>query len=138
MNRRLVTNANSWADLLKYFVENTRGDKPWADADDEWVQMNTEHITGEAWERVTRSVCMEDQILRQLFLQASDQELNNLFEERESLIQDPSLKGFWSELKNSEFGREGVARMVWEDFHNNDTLTFNSFEEYWDSKKNLL
>lgn len=24
-------------ELLKYFVENTRGDKPWVDADDEWI-----------------------------------------------------------------------------------------------------
>ena len=205
MDKRLITSTAELKRLLEYFVKDTRGDKPWVDADDEWFQQNVveeangdyfysqfavsvsdghdydwnyfdsyedslrffvnciksnedahwlilspgfeyqvihshnpEDMDGETWEQLTRRVGMEDQILRQLFLQASDQELNNLFEERESLITDPSLKGFWSELRNSEFGREGVARVVWEDFYNNETLTFNSFEEYWNSKKNSV
>ena len=25
-------------DMLKFFTENTRGDKPWVDADDEWFE----------------------------------------------------------------------------------------------------
>ena len=24
--------------ILRFFVENTRGDKPWVDADDEWFE----------------------------------------------------------------------------------------------------
>jgi hypothetical protein len=25
-------------DILRFFIENTRGDKPWVDADDEWFE----------------------------------------------------------------------------------------------------
>ena len=25
-------------DILRFFIENTRGDKPWDDADDEWCE----------------------------------------------------------------------------------------------------
>lgn len=25
-------------DILRFFVEDTRGDKPWVDADDEWFE----------------------------------------------------------------------------------------------------
>lgn len=92
MNARLISSVGSLTELLQFFVSDTRGDKPWADADDEWVTMNTEHITGEAWELITRSVGMEDQMLRQLFLQASDQDLINLFEERLSFNNPTQLK----------------------------------------------
>lgn len=27
-------------ELLKFFVKDTRGDKPWVDADDEWILQN--------------------------------------------------------------------------------------------------
>ena len=30
---------------------------------------------------------------------------------------------------------KSVAKKVWVDIYNNDTLTYNSFEEYWNNNK---
>lgn len=43
---RIVTTSDQLVQLLKYFVQDTRADKPWADADDEWVEGNLNGVLG--------------------------------------------------------------------------------------------
>lgn len=43
MNKRIITTTELLKDLLQYFVKDTRGDKPWVDADDEWFNDNIKH-----------------------------------------------------------------------------------------------
>ena len=83
---------------------------------------------GEDVEQVVRELSMENQILRQLFLSASDHDVNNLIEERESLVGETS---FWDNVRNTEWQVMERCRKVWDDLHNNDTLTFNNFEDYY-------
>ncbi len=39
-----IWNRTEVVQLLKHFVGDTRGDKPWVDADDEWVEQNLKQI----------------------------------------------------------------------------------------------
>ena len=36
----IMNSAEQLKTLLQFFVKDTRGDKPWVDADDEWVMNN--------------------------------------------------------------------------------------------------
>jgi hypothetical protein len=40
----IMNNEEQLKTLLQFFVKDTRGDKPWADADDEWIINNIRHV----------------------------------------------------------------------------------------------
>lgn len=48
---------------------------------------------------------------------------------------DESLKDTWQEIHNNEFYVKEVAEKVWNDIFNNDTLTYNTFEDYYKNLK---
>ena len=62
---------------------------------------NLSDLDGDTIGKLLEESCMSDQILKQLFLMASDLTVNNLMEERESLIQQSDLKSFWNNVINS-------------------------------------
>lgn len=66
-------------------------------------------VDGETMQYILKEVCMEEQMLRQLAGTSDKLNLKNTFED--------------------------MARKVYEDILNNDTLIYNTFEEYWNNFK---
>lgn len=85
---------------------------------------------GEDLQYILVEIGMDDQILKQLILSASDLDLRNCIEERESLNEKP----FWDNVRDTEARIKEEARKVWVDAYNNDTLIYNDFESYWNSR----
>lgn len=89
---------------------------------------NLNGADGEDTQYLVEVLNMKDQLLRQLFLSADDQTISNLIEERESIVGEIP---FWDGVRNTEYAIKERCRKVWDDLHNNDTLTFNNFEDYY-------
>ena len=66
--------------------------------------LNDIDIDGETMEYILNKVGMSDQVLKQLLMKTSDLNLKNLLEEKSSFI------------------KLEVAKKVWDDFCNNETL----------------
>jgi hypothetical protein len=88
-------------------------------------------VDGETMQHILEQVCMEDQMLKQLMLGAEDLDIENNLELREELQDKDSLKFEWNQIRSQATKEKAIAKKVWDDFCNNDTLTFNTFEEYW-------
>ena len=69
------------------------------------------NVDGETMQYILNKVGMEDQMLKQLVGTADKLDLKNIFED--------------------------TARKVYEDIFNNDTLIYNTFDEYWNNFKTL-
>lgn len=67
--------------------------------------------------------------LKELIMNASDFEINNCIKEREELTKKP----FWDNVIDSEYNKKIIAKKVWDDIHNNNTLIYNDFDSYWKS-----
>ena len=80
--------------------------------------LNDIDIDGETMEYILNKVGMSDQILKQLLMKTSDLNLKNLLEEKSSFI------------------KLEVAKKVWDDFCNNETLIYSidDFQKYFKDK----
>ena len=76
-------------------------------------------VDGETMQFILDKVGMENQMLRQLVMSQPIGEVEYMFEERKQL-----------EEFNKKEPRK-IAEKVWLDIYNNDTLIYNTFEEYW-------
>jgi hypothetical protein len=81
---------------------------------------------GEDLNYILKKIGMDNQLLKQLVMNASSLALSNCLEERTA---------FWINVPNSasniEIQIKEEARKVWEAIYNNDTLIYNDFESYW-------
>jgi hypothetical protein len=80
--------------------------------------LNDIDIDGETMEYILNKVGISDQILKQLLMKTSDLNLKNLLEEKTSFI------------------KLEVAKKVWDDFCNNETLIYgiDDFPKYFEDK----
>jgi hypothetical protein len=80
--------------------------------------LNDIDIDGETMEYILNKVGMSDQVLKQLLMKTSDLNLKNLLEEKSSFI------------------KLEVAKKVWDDFCNNETLIYgiDDFQKYFKDK----
>jgi hypothetical protein len=93
--------------------------------------LNEIEVDGEHMQYILEKVGMEGQMLKQLIMTADSLSLTNCLEEREEIEQKGFLKDFWQDVYNREGELKNVAKKVWDDFCNNNTLWANTFEDYW-------
>ena len=93
-------------------------------------------VDGDTMQYILREVHLESQLLKQLVMTSNDLDLTNAIEERLSFNESDSLKDFWREVYNREGELRSMAKRVWDDIHNNDTLIYNNFEDYYKTHEN--
>ena len=95
---------------------------------------------GDDLQFILRELSLEDQMLKQLVMGSDDLTLNNALEERESFndAHRDSLKAFWRHIINTEHTVKDleyylypILKKMWGDIFHNETLIYNSFEEYF-------